>query len=301
MTPPTTDYTDYYRYLSESVMEPFYTQRLEGIRAMRLASVLSRKNPYLFKAKNIETPGDLARSVVDAFLSSQEETVFGNLMEGFAVHVSGKRYGGFKRPDKEQHKSVDLEFRRDGVYYLVGIKSGVNWGNSDQINGMRSNFRVAKARLRESGIEGEIVAVNGCIYGKENVPLRTYTPRPGSEDDRAEGREEIVRDKTYYKYAGQEFWQFISGDDTLYRQIIVPIDAEARQKDDVFRRAYTAKVNELTLEFSLNFLDSDNQIDWLKLVDYVSGREKVALVLAPQAEQVSDQQTALSLEAITEE
>jgi hypothetical protein len=34
-----------------------------------LASVLKRKNPYLFKAKNIELAGDLVKSVVDAFLS----------------------------------------------------------------------------------------------------------------------------------------------------------------------------------------------------------------------------------------
>src|SRR3712207_7830603 len=31
-------------------------------------------------------------------------------------------------------------------------------------------------------------------------------------------------DKVYYKYAGQEFWRFISGDDNLYQEIIKPIE-----------------------------------------------------------------------------
>ena len=80
-------------------------------------------------------------------------------------------------------------------------------------------------------------------------------------------------DKQYYKYAGQEFWRFISGDDELYREIITPIDQEARQKDKTFKRAYNAKINAMTQEFLANFMTLDNQIDWIKLVDFVSKRE----------------------------
>jgi site-specific DNA-methyltransferase (cytosine-N4-specific) len=72
--------------------------------------------------------------------------------------------------------------------------------------------------------------------------------------------------------AGQDFWNFISGDDELYREIIVPIDQEARQKDEAFKLAYAAKINEMTQDFVNNFM-TNNQIDWIKLVDYVSRRE----------------------------
>src|SRR5437588_10253925 len=122
-------YQNYYDYLAKHVITPFYNVRLEGLQRLKLASVLKRKNPYLLKAKNIELAVDLVRSIVDAFLSSQEETIFGNLLEGFAIYVSHILYGGFK----SELKSVDLEFERDGVYYVVGIKSGTNWGNSDQV------------------------------------------------------------------------------------------------------------------------------------------------------------------------
>ena len=41
----------------------------------------------------------------------------------------------------------------------------------------------------------------------------------------------------------------------------------------VFKQAYNVKVNEMTQEFLANFMTADNQIDWLKLIDFVSKRE----------------------------
>lgn len=246
-------YQHYYDYLAEHVITPFYETRLNNLSQLHLRSVLKRKNPYLFKAKNIELAGELVKSIVDAFLSSQEETMFGNMLEGFAIFVSKTLYGGFK----SELKSVDLEFERDGKYHIVGIKSGTNWGNSDQVNKMRDNFNLAKKILRGRGVTNEIVAVNGCIYGKDRTPFKTHKDA----------------DKRYYRYAGQEFWIFISGDDELYREIIKPIDREARQKDESFKRAYAAKINEMTQDFVRDFMTAENQIDWIKLVDYVSKRD----------------------------
>jgi ribonucleotide reductase alpha subunit len=51
----------------------------------------------------------------------------------------------------------------------------------------------------------------------------------------------------------------------------VPIDKEAKEKDENFKRAYTAKVNEMTEDFMKNFMTA-HQIDWIKLVDFVSQR-----------------------------
>lgn len=250
MTPD--NYQRYYEYLAGHVITPFYENRLNNLNQLSLRSVLKRKNPYLFKAKNIGLAGELVKSIVDAFLSSQEEGIFGNLMEGFAIYVSKILHNGFK----SELKSVDLEFERDDVYYIVGIKSGTNWGNSDQVNKMRDNFKLAKELLRERGIRQEIVAVNGCIYGKDRVPFKTHQDA----------------EKQYYEYAGQDFWNFVSGDDQLYREIIKLIDEEAQQKDETFKRAYAAKINEMTQDFVNEFMTADNQIDWIKLVDYVSKR-----------------------------
>lgn len=245
----TSDYRLYYNYLAKNVITPFYKARFTKLSELRLGTVLKRKNPYLFKAKNIATAEEFVRSVLDAYLSSQEETLFGDLLERFAIFVSHHLHGGFK----SNLRSVDLEFERDGVYYIVGIKSSTAWGNSDQVHRMKDNFKVARRTLKTQGVTEEIVAVNGCIYGKDNRPMKR-DPDP---------------DKIYYKYAGQQFWEFISGDDQLYREIIKPIDKEAKRKDERFKRAYVAKINEMTAEFVDDFI-TQHQIDWVKLVDFVS-------------------------------
>lgn len=249
-------YQDYYKFLTENVVTPFYYERLMYLRCqMSLSKVFSRKNPYLLKAKNIASPDELVRSVVDAFLSSQEETMFGNKLEAFAIYVSSKLCGGFK----SALPSVDLEFERKNEYFIVGIKSGTSWGNSDQVNRMKDNFKAARQYLRdERGITKEVVAVNGCIYGKDSKPLK----------------QNADPEKSYYKFAGQDFWHFISGDDDLYREIIAPIDEEARQRDEDFKRAYDGKVNGMVKEFSNTFLNAEGLIDWVKLIEYVSKRGK---------------------------
>lgn len=257
-------YEDYYNFLAENVVTPFYYERLMYLRCvMTLRHVLGNKNPYLLKAKNIASPDELVRSVVDAFLSSQEETMFGNRLESFAIYVSSRLHGGFK----SELPSVDLEFVRDDVYYIVGIKSGINWGNSDQQNRMKDNFKAAREYFRERGETREVVAVNGCIYGKDGKPLK----------------ENKDPDKVFYKYAGQDFWDFISGDEEMYREIIKPIDEEARARDEEYKRAYDGKVNGMVKEFSNIFLDEENQIDWVKLVDYVSRHGKTDIVFPKEA------------------
>lgn len=257
-------YQDYHRFLAANVVTPFYYERLMYLRCrMSLAEVFRRKNPYLLKAKNISSPDELVRSVVDAFLSSQEETMFGNRLEAFAIYVSERICGG----SKSELPSVDLEFEREGKYYIVGIKSGTNWGNSDQINRMKDNFKAARKFLRkERRVTQEVIAVNGCIYGKD--------ARPFKKDADAK--------KSYFKFAGQDFWHFISGDDDLYREIIKPIDEEARQRDEEFKRAYDGKINSMVKEFSNIFLDREGLIDWVKLIDYVSGRGKTDIAFTKE-------------------
>jgi site-specific DNA-methyltransferase (cytosine-N4-specific) len=134
--------------------------------------------------------------------------MFGDFLEGFAVFVSHKLQGGFK----SDLKGIDLEFERRGTYFVVSIKSGIYWANSDQRNRMLDNFKTARNLLRQRGVRNEIIAVNGCIYAKDNKPFKNH--------------EDI--DKQYFRYAGQDFWHFISEDDDWYREIIKPIDEETR-------------------------------------------------------------------------
>lgn len=230
----------------QSHIGQFHERRAESLQKLRLLQVLKRKNPYLFRAKNINTFHDLVKNLLDAHLSSQEETVFGEFLEGLAIFVCGKAYQGHK----SSAEGIDLEFSKDGYYYLVSIKSGPNWGNSSQVKRMIENFRKAQRILRTNNPAIRVQAVNGCCYGKD--------PNPDKGD--------------YLKLCGQAFWEFISGEPGLYLDLIEPLGWQAKQKNDEFYHEYDRILNQFTIEFASQF-SLDGRIDWDKLVRINSGKE----------------------------
>lgn len=231
----------------ETNIGTFHKKRLQSIQELKLNHILKRKNPYLFKAKNTLTAQDLIKNLLDAYLSSQEETIFGDFLEGLSIFINQKVYGG----QKSSSEGIDLEFSKENVRYIVAIKSGPNWGNSSQIRRMIDNFNKAKRILRTSNSNAlNIVAINGCCYGKDNQP------------DKGE----------YFKYCGQSFWEFISGDDNLFIDIVEPLGHQARQKNEEFIIAYAQIINLFTQEFSGEFC-SNGLINWEKLVKFNSSNE----------------------------
>jgi len=240
------DYKKLNTFIASDVIQPFYKIRLDRLAGAKFNDIVKRKNPYLFKAKNIETAGDLARNILDAFLSSQEETIFGDLMENLAVHICHQVFNG-KKAKEGKFRSVDLIFKRDKKIYIVGIKSGPNWGNSDQVNTMKKNFIKAQKIIRVELGKIKIIAINGCMYGRDNQPYKSG----------------------YRKICGQPFWELISGDNDLYKKIIQPLDKEAKKRDETFKRLYTKKINEMTKD-TVKLFYKKNDLDWNKIVDYVS-------------------------------
>ena len=227
----------------ENNINTFHEKRLQKIVRLKLKEVLKRKNPYLFKAKNILTSQDLVKSLVDAYLSSQEETIFGDFLEGLAIFINRKAYGGVK----SSAEGIDLEFNKENIHYIVTIKSGPNWGNSSQIKRMRDNFLKARRILRTSNSKLHIIAVNGCCYGKD--------ARPDKGD--------------YFKFCGQKFWEFISGDKYLYTNIIKPLGHKAKERNEAFIASYSKIINKFTFEFSSLFCN-EGIIDWKSLVKFNS-------------------------------
>jgi hypothetical protein len=234
---------DVVRYVEENIGS-FHQKRIAGLQDLKLHRVLSKKNPYLFKAKYVLTAQDIIKSLTDAFISSQEETIFGDWLEGLAIFINGLVYKGWK----SGIIGIDLEFDKDDTRYIVTIKSGPNWGNSSQIAKLLADFRTAKRTLRTSSSKLNIIAVNGCCYGTENNP------------DKGE----------YFKYCGQKFWEFISGDSELYTKIIEPIGHKAKERNDDFMQSYAQMINKFTKEFADNFCKNTGEIDWEKLVQFNS-------------------------------
>ena len=230
----------------EANIQSFHERRLENLLKLKLMNVIKRKNPYLFKAKNINTASELVKTILDAFLSSQEEGIFGGFLEELAVFICAQVYGG----RKSSAEGIDLEFEKDNIRYIVSIKSGPNWGNSSQIAKLRDNFRRAKRILSTNTPSANVVAVNGCCYGKDRYP------------DKGD----------YWKLCGQQFWEFISGKDNLYTDIIQPLGHQAKQKNEEFMKEYEKVLNKFTLEFLTAFCDTNGNICWEDIVKFNSAK-----------------------------
>ena len=234
------------RYVIDHIGD-FHEARLASLNKLMLKKVLSRKNLYLFRAKNQVLANDIVKGILDSYLSSSEETVFGDWLEGLAIFITSEVFSG----TKSSAMGIDLEFERDGVHYIVSIKSGPNWGNSSQIRKMENDFKTAIRILHTSKNKLHVEAVNGCCYGKDRNPDKG----------------------AYRKLCGQAFWEFISGEPDLYLEIIEPLSAKAKEKNEEFLKQYNCKLNLFVKEFLKDYSMDDGSVDWKKLLKMNSGKQ----------------------------
>ena len=225
-------------------IQVFHQKRLDSLQKLKLLNIVKRKNPYLFKAKDINTAQDFVTFILDAHLSSQEETIFGGFLEELAIFICSQVYSG----QKSAAEGIDLELEKDSIRYIVSIKSGPNWGNSSQVAKLRDNFKKAKRILGTNRSLTNVVAINGCCYGKDRKP------------DKGD----------YLKLCGQKFWEFISGDDNLYTDIIEPLGHRAKEKNEQFMQEYAKVVNKFTAEFIGKYCDAEGNMLWEEIVKFNS-------------------------------
>lgn len=227
----------------------FHEKRINKLQEMSLDTILARKNPYLYKAKNLNTPEALVGSIATAYMSSAEESIFGNWLEELAKYVNAVVYGGYK----SSAKGVDLEFDNGGVHHFVSIKSGPNWCNSQSLAELKKDF-VAAVRVFNTSRSHKVPTrcIEGCCYGKAS---RTYN------------------DSTHEKLCGEDFWTFISGESSMYVDLIEPLGAEAKGKNDLYDKEYQKMITKFTCEFATKYCDSQSGlIKWDEIVKLASSK-----------------------------
>ena len=235
-------------YVDTHIVE-FHARRLERLKSIDLKSLLSRKNPYLFKSKGIASPRELIAPMLDAHLSSQEEGMFGNFLEGLAIEAARLAYGG----RKSGITGIDLELEKQDVRYIVSIKPGPNWGTSSQVAKMRSDFQQATRVIHQGNPTANVIAVNGCCYGK--------TSKSFDKGD-------------YWKLAGQAFWHLITGDSRFYLRIVKPLGHRARERNQTFAEDRAVLLRLLENDFAADFCDdATGRIDWNRLVAFNSSAQ----------------------------
>ncbi len=231
------------QYVNENIVK-FHQNKIKILEKLKLKDILKKKNPYLFKAKNITLAHELIINILDAFLSSSEEKIFGDFLEGLARFIVYRTVKGFK----SSATGIDLEFIYKDIHYLVSVKSGPNWGNSSQQKKLRQDFDKAVRVLKQANHRINIQPVLGICYGKAKT---SYL-------------------HNYMKVVGQNFWYLISGNESLYIDIIEPLGYRAREHNRKFFNQKEKLVNLFTQQFLQEFCE-DGMIDWKKVVEFNSG------------------------------
>ena len=212
-----------------------FTDKLRGKLHVDPIKIIRRKNPFLFRVRSGDNPHELVRMVIDAYLSSSEETMFGNILEEIAISVCSNAKGGVK----SVAEGIDLEYSEDVTRTIIQVKSGPNWGNSSQRKNLVDNFNSAQKRLRASGLN--IRCVEGICYGSSQI--KDY----GS----------------HRALIGKAFWEDISGWDGTPYALLESLEIHARNglmgaRDDAGKRF---------LDFlSENGVIKQNKIDWHRLL-----------------------------------
>ncbi len=226
-------------------LEEFYNSLLAKIDTINITDIIKRKNPYLYRAKAMQSASEIVESVLSATVSSSEETIFGNcFFEPLAIAASGG--------NKALAEGVDImvENKSNNTIYAIAVKSGPSVFNADSRKRQEQNFNAARKLAQQAKAIYEPII--GYSYGKKRST--------------GKGRPTI-----YKELAGQDFWAELTGDPQFYIKIIGFMGSKPEQYLEKYRESYSKASNRLVRQFTASFCDEDGSINWDKLVRFNSG------------------------------
>lgn len=222
-------------------LDDFYNRRMNRLETLNLDEFLKRKNPYLFRAIGTEKASEIVESILSAYISSSDETIFGDaFFESIARIVSGGT--------PASARGVDFTIETDKKIMVVAVKSGPNPYNASQIQRQNDEFMDIQRRLYK--IHKKFDPILGHSYGKKDSGP--------------------TRKKRYRDISGQKFWTEITGDSDFYLKLIRLMKDAPQKHKPTYQKAWDNAVNKFTKEFIDKYCLEDGSIDWNKLTRLVS-------------------------------
>ena len=225
-------------------LDEFYKSLIGKLGTLNIKAVMKRKNPYLFRAKAMNGASQIVDALLSAFVSSSEETIFGNIFFEPIVAVAAQG-------QKALAEGVDIMVERDDTIYAIAVKSGTSVFNSSSKKKQEQNFMAAQKLAQQA--KKRFVPIVGYGYGKKKPSGRGIP-------------------KFYMELAGQDFWAELTGDEEFYLKLIRYMESLPEKYIEEFDVAYQKAANKLVREFTIEFCNEDGSIDWEKLVRFNSGK-----------------------------
>lgn len=147
-------------------LDNFYTNLIKKVDSLNVKAVMKRKNPYLFRAKAMNGAAQIIDAILAAFVSSSEETIFGNVFfEPIAIAaVQGQ---------KALAEGLDIMVERDNTIYAIAVKSGTSVFNADSRKKTGAKFHGGK----QAGTAGEETVCPDCwLWLRKKENLQSWPP-----------------------------------------------------------------------------------------------------------------------------
>lgn len=173
-----------------SALETFYGTLIEKIDGLNIQKVMKRKNPYLYRAKAMQSATEIVDSVLTAFVSSSEETIFGNcFFEPIAIAASGG--------NKALAEGIDIMIQNNETNTIsaIAVKSGPSVFNADSKKRQEQNFTAASklAQQAKDYVQEQMDRLEDQDYAQSwAVSEGRYLMRPLIYDDYSNSRIEPI-------------------------------------------------------------------------------------------------------------
>ena len=226
-----------------TALNAFYTALIASVGSVNISKVMKRKNPYLFRAKAMNSAPQIVGAILSAFVSSSEETIFGNVFFEPIATIASKG-------QKALAEGIDIMVERDSTVYAIAVKSGTSVFNADSRKKQEQNFTAAGKLAQQA--KKRFVPIIGYGYGKKGSSGRGLA-------------------KFYIEMAGQQFWTELTSDPEFYIDLVKMMDGLPEHYKEEFDAEYQRAENRLLKEFILEFCHDDGSINWEKIVEFNSG------------------------------
>lgn len=224
-------------------LDDFYLALINKVDALNISTIMRKKNPYLFRAKAMNGAAQIVDAILSAFVSSSEETIFGNVFfEPIATAASGGQ--------KALAEGVDIMIEKEDVIYAVAVKSGPSVFNASSKKRQEQNFVAARKLAQQA--QKRFEPIIGYSYGRKKMSTRGLP-------------------KIYSEMAGQAFWHKLTGDSDFYIKLVRYMNEMPESYVEEFNVSYQKAANRLVKEFTTQFCSEDGSIDWETLVKFNSG------------------------------
>jgi hypothetical protein len=204
--------------------------------------LLQKCNPYELVVECRSTD-EVADFIMINHIKTSRGTIWGDFLELIAIKICESSLNGYK----SKEACTDLEWVDQGKKHYRGFKSSPKWANADQ----KKTANNKDKELREQSDFGSYKVLTS--YGK--------TAKRTNENN-------------FVQLSGQDAWQEISNDQDMYKKVMTGIDINSGIIGQFLKNIYTSDMDRSTKWFSDNFI-TDNKINSIKIVEYVSSRDKI--------------------------